>query len=440
MSVFGPIPLKAGFTSMGELAELMLKKRALQAEQPLQQAKAREANMMANLYAAASGLPMPQEQQPEPSILQKIMNMFHGNDEDQQQIKAQANQPMIQSMPQPMNQPYQLSPEDQQRSSQIQPGESLVVGQPNPNAGQMNRKQLVDAANQGTDFFQRRQEAQSQANAQQPQGISSGLPQTPQAKRARQILQGLGKWDETAEEKEAREIRTSASTEWTKSDIKQVEGWSNTIDANRQIEPNLQLMEDTLATPEAQRLFSHPEFFGWDLAYTKRFGSPEDVDIITKMNTAGKDLFTTVGAQFKGPFRKFEFNLLNEAFPTQNDTFAQKYSKLTTLKAMKGIITDSLTDASEIVRSSNGSISPNKALEMAMEKNNVEERMIKVRKEFDEKMKEATLRKKEFEKNHKEGIPNAPKFSSQEEFASWFKRQPLNIQKSYRSKVEKGEI
>jgi hypothetical protein len=262
---------------------------------------------------------------------------------------------------------------------------------------------------------------------------------TPEAKRARQILTALGKWEETPEEKEARETRTAATNEWTKSDIKQVEGWNKTIDANRQIESNLQLMEDKLATPEAQQLFSHPEFFGWDLAYAKKFGKPEDIDIITTMNTAGKDLFTTVGAQFKGPFRKFEFNLLNEAFPTQNDTFAQKYSKLMALKAMKGIATDSLTTASEIVRNSGGTVSPNKALEMSMKQNNVEYRMKQVKREFEEKMKDAVFKKKEFEKNHREGIAQPPPmFASKAEFITWFDRQPENIKKAYRKEVAEG--
>lgn len=438
MAVFGPIPLQAGFTSMGELADLMLKKRALQAEQPLQQAKANEANAMAKLVAMASGIPTATQQAPEPSMLQKIMGMFKGHDE---QPQAPANQSMSQGMPQLMNHPYQLSPEEQQRSAQMQPGDSMVVGQPNPNAGQMTRQQLVDRANQDSDFSHRNQGGQPQQapqpNAQQTSG--NGLPMTPEAVRARQILTGLGKWNETPEEKEARETRTAATTEWTKHDIKRIEDWDKIIDANKQLEPNFEILTDKLATPEAKALFNHPEFFGWDLAYAKKFGDEKSVDIITSMNTAIKDMFTSIGSQFKGPFRKFEFNLASEALPTQNDTFAQKYAKLMTLRSMKGVVSDTYAMAGDIVRDSKGKVSPNQALSMSMEKNQVADKMKKVKREFDEKMKDAIFQKKEYDRKNKAGIAQPPPiFDSRGQFITWFKRQPKHIQKAYRKELEAG--
>ncbi len=446
MAGFGDIPLKAGFTSMGELADLMLKKRAMEAEAPLQAAKANEANMMAQLYATAMGLPMPQKQQQEPSMIQKFMKMFQSGEEPQ----APANQSMGQRSPQGMNNSTdyvpnnQLTPQGQQNaSSQMQQNGLYVLRPEDIAADKMNRQQLVNEANKGTDFFQRSQGNQSQPQAQpgMQQAGPNGLPMTPQAKQARQILQAVGKWEETPEEKEAREIRTAGTTEWTKHDIKRIEDWDKIIDANKQLEPNFEILTDKLATPEAKALFNHPEFFGWDLAYAKKFGKPEDVDIITSMNTAIKDMFTSIGSQFKGPFRKFEFNLASEALPTQNDTFAQKYSKLMTLRAMKGVVTDTYSIAGDIVRDSKGTISPNKALEMAMsdKNNNVADRMKQIKRDFDTKMKDATFKKKEYERNLKNGVAMPPPvFDSHGQFVTWFNRQPKHIQQAYRKEIAAG--
>ncbi|HXR81369.1 MAG TPA: hypothetical protein VN763_10645, partial [Saprospiraceae bacterium] len=148
MAVFGPIPLQAGFTSMGELAELMMQKRKMEHEAPLQKAKANEANMMAQLYATAMGIPMPKEEKPEPSMIQKMINMFHGPGQDPQ---APANQPMGQSSPQGMN--YnpddKLTPEGQRNSqAAMQQNGSYVLRPEDIAADKMTRQQLVNRANQ----------------------------------------------------------------------------------------------------------------------------------------------------------------------------------------------------------------------------------------------------------------------------------------------------
>lgn len=374
MALLDQIPIKAGFTSMGELAELMLKKRALQAEQPLHLAKAREANMMANLYAAAAGLPMPQEQKPEPSMLQKFMNMFHSEDESQRQPQAPVNQIMSQGNSQPINKPYQLSPEEQQRSAQIQPGESLVVGQPNPNYGQMNRKQLVSAANQGTDFFQRSQENRSQENAPQPQAISSGLPQTPQAIAARSVLQHLGKWGEIPSEQEEREVRTDWRKGINKNTTELLGDWGKRISASREMLPILEHNQEIMSSPVMQEVFSHPEYFGADKVYLKKFSKdPTIVEGLSSLTTNVKSLYSIMGQDFKGAFRFYEKKLFDEATPNESDTFGQLIAKNNTLMAIRELIVKRTSLAKQIVEGSNGKISTEAAEEIAEKQINAKE-------------------------------------------------------------------
>ena len=262
MAGFGEIPIPKQFSSMGELAELLLKKRALKAEEPLQQAKAREANMMASLYAKAAGLPVPKEEKPEPSILQKIMAMFQGNGEEPQ---TQGNQAMGQGGPQ-----SQLTPEGQQNASAaMQQNGSYVLRPEDIAADKMNRQQLVNQDNQGTDFFQRMQGGQ-----QQPGGSPQGLPETPEAKQAREVLQHLDKWKETPSEQEAREVSTAWKKGVNKNTVDLLGDWGKRISASREMLPILEHNQEIMSSPAMQKIFSNPEYFGIDKAYAKKFSRP----------------------------------------------------------------------------------------------------------------------------------------------------------------------
>lgn len=402
MAGFGDIPLKAGFTSMGELADLMLKKRAMEAEAPLQAAKAKEANMMAQLYATAGGLHMPQEAKPEPSMLQKIMAMFHGQDQERQS-RMTANQSMDQGVSQKMNQPYQLTPEEQQRSANMKPGESFVVGQPNPNAGQMNRQQLVNEANQGTDFFQRNNQPNPTNPSSQNQSGTTpeGLPSTPEAEQAQEVLEHLGKWFPSLKQKEQSEIRTDWRKGINKNTIELLGDWGKTISASRQMLPILEHNQEIMSTPEMKEVFSHPEYLGYDKAYLKKFSkNPKIVEGLSALTTNVKSLYSTMGHDFKGAFRYYEKKLFDDATPNESDSFGQLIAKNNTMMAIRDLIVKRTSLAKQIVEGSNGQISPEAAETIAEKQINAKAVRQQIKDNFKKMQDEAEKQSKALNQTH----------------------------------------
>lgn len=135
----------------------------------------------------------------------------------------------------PENRPYQLTEEEQAKIEGLQPGESLQVGQ-----GQQPKREM-----------------------------------TQRQKQAKELLQALGVLKETPTEQQEREVSTDWQRKLGDVDIKQVENWNNTITASHQMVPALEHNQEILANPVVQDMYKRPEYFGYDLAYLKRFGTPE---------------------------------------------------------------------------------------------------------------------------------------------------------------------
>jgi len=101
MAVFGPIPLQAGFTSMGELADLMLKKRQIASDEALKKAQAGKASMETSMFNRILGLPEAPTQQPDQSMFQKLTGLFGNNESKNKppQNQAAQNMGMIDTLP-----------------------------------------------------------------------------------------------------------------------------------------------------------------------------------------------------------------------------------------------------------------------------------------------------------------------------------------------------
>lgn len=344
MAGFGDIPLKAGFTSMGELAELMLKKRALQAEAPLQQAKAREANMLANMYAVASGMPIPQEEKPEPSMLQKIMAMFHG----EEQPKAPANQSMGQGAPQGMNQPNNYNPENkltpegqQNASSALQQNGSYVLRPEDIAADKMNRQQLVDRANKDSDFLQRNQGVQTPSNApmqNQPNGSLGGLPNTPEAIRARDMLIARGLWKESPIEQEAREVRTSLAKEKNKSLVKKQDEIETTIENATDSKETLDAIEEIVTSPVYESMKQNPILMGKDMSWYKIQGNKGQQQLAGSLESTTGKVYADMAKNFKGQFRVGEQSLVKNMKVNPEDSMDVALGKLKALQGMNDLL------------------------------------------------------------------------------------------------------
>jgi hypothetical protein len=91
MAVTGPIPLQAGFTSMGELADLMLKKRQIASDEALKKAQATKTNRETSIFNQILGIPQENSQPPDQSMIQKFMGLF---DNQKSQDNQASNQPM----------------------------------------------------------------------------------------------------------------------------------------------------------------------------------------------------------------------------------------------------------------------------------------------------------------------------------------------------------
>lgn len=407
MAVFGQIPLQAGFTSMGELAELMLKKRTMEAEAPLHQAKAREANMMAELLARAGGFAVPQEEKPELSMIQKIMNIFKGHEE---QPQASANQSMGQASPEGMNQPNNYNPENKltpegQRnaSAAMQQNGSYILRPEDISADKMTRQQLVNEANQDSDFFQRNNQTNpTNPTAQnQPVAQPEGLPNTPEAIQAREVLQHLDKWKETPKEQQEREVATDWRKGINKNTIELVGDWGKKISASREMIPILEHNQEIMSTPVMKEVFSHPEYLGYDKKYLKKFSKdPTVIEGLNALGTNVKSLYSIMGSEFKGAFRFYEKQMFDEASPTESDSFGQLIAKNNTMMAIRDLITKRLSLAKQIVEGSNGQISPEAAESIAEKQINAKQVRQQIKDNFKKMQDDADKQAKALNQAH----------------------------------------
>lgn len=358
---------------------------------------AQKAQMIAHLFNIAYG----SGNQPSPQ----------GNDQSNMMPSFNGNQNTNQN-PNPNND-YQLTQNDQNSINNLQPGQAYTIppanpmGQNSPMSTQgMNRKDLVSRAKQDQSNFDQQYGAQHPNETQNmPQGNRQGNGH-PDRQQAKEILQAMGFIKETPSEMAKREVGTNYQKVQAGADADVTKDWNKTISAGHEIQPALEMIQDVAANPTFQEMYKNPEYFGRDLDWMKRFGTPEQQDLLTKAGTATKSIFQNMGQDFKGSFREFEYKLFQQAAPTDHDTLQQLISKTNTLKALKGVVTQRLTLADNIRRSSNGEISPANALEIADKQINSREMVKKIENEFKENEKQQLALKETKEKSEKSNAPS----------------------------------
>ncbi len=228
-------------------------------------------------------------------------------------------------------------------------------------------------------------------------GTNSGYGQTlsgghPSDRQSRSIekLRMVGIIKETPHEQEERETRTARAKEWAASDVKAAEGWNNTITAAHTSMPNLENIQDISANPVYQNMFKNPEYFGKDIQWLSRFGTPEEQKLINGFNTNVKDLYKSTAADFKGAFREFEKKLFDQAIPSSTDSIYAQQAKVNAIMGLRKVVSDRLTLAQNILRSSNGQITPAAALDIADKQINTKD----IVKQIESRFKESAERQK----------------------------------------------
>lgn len=263
---------------------------------------------------------------------------------------------------------YELSDVDRDRINNMQPGDTVVVGQD-----------------------------QGQPSSYQRSG-------NPSQNRAKEMLYALGMLKETPSEQAQREMQTAYQKELGASDVKTMEKWNDVITASHEILPVLQDIHEVSANPAFQKMYNNPQYFGYDLKLLKRFGTPEQQQLLARVGTNAKSIFQGMSQEFKGAFREFELNLFNKAAPDEvNDTLPQLVAKTQTLLALRNLASQRLTMAQNIVRSSGGRIAPANALAIADKEVNGKQ----IRNQIEQQFKQMELAQKEARQQAtKNVIPN----------------------------------
>lgn len=349
MAMFAPIPLPGNNDAFKDVMDYFEQLQNRKMKQPLISAQTKEATanaakaqMIASLIQTAfggGGLPGTGGQGG------GSPGMQGGGDSSGYAYDAQGNN--IKASPEEVARianggGYNPTPEEQSKIQGMQPGESLVLGQGQGGQG------LPDMS--------------SGAPTQPAPQVGAGGRQ----QAALGMLQALGILKETPQQQEEREKRTAYQKELGASDVKQIEKWNDIITSNSQITPVLENIQEAAANPTFQAMYKNPEYFGYDIAYLKRFGTDEQKDLLNSVGTNAKSIFQAMGQEFKGAFREFELNLFNKAAPDEiRDTLQGIVSKTNTMMALRNLMTKRLTLANNIVRQSGGQISPANALEIA---------------------------------------------------------------------------
>lgn len=247
--------------------------------------------------------------------------------------------------------------------------------------GQMSEQSnLTNSQSQGMSPYQ----SDQNFNTPIQTNFSSEQPLTRQQK-AIELGQMLGFFKETPSQQASREVKTAWSKELGATDAKQLDKWNEAISTSNEIEPVLQNIRDIAADPVFQSMYKNPEYFGYDLAWLKRFGTPEQQDMLARVGTNAKSIFSSLGQEFKGAFREFEYKLFKNATPDEvNDTLPQIIAKTNTLMALRDLSIKRLTLAQNIVRQSQGQISPASAMEIAKKQINGNDVTKRIESEFKE--------------------------------------------------------
>jgi hypothetical protein len=364
MAIFAPIPLpradnpqfKDVMDYFEQIKERKMKEPLMAAQAQEAQASAAKSNMIANLIRVAYG----------------------GGSGAGQSAATQGAQNLLgaQDIASPTPQAPQIAQSNQNpQAAQIGQIPASAASTNAPVLSSMGASPVASMQQTGAQIPQ--QNAQASPVLQQPEQPTGGQlhipgiglapsPANSDQQRAQSILYSLGILKETPAQEEAREERTNFQKALAGSNVKALDNWNDILTSNNKILPVLENIQDISSNPAFQAMYKNPEYFGYNLSYLKRFGTPEQQKLLTSLGTNAKSIFQAMGQEFKGAFREYELKLFNKAAPDEiNDTIQQIIAKTNTAMAIRTLISRRLSLAANIVASSSGRILPGAALEIA---------------------------------------------------------------------------
>lgn len=185
-------------------------------------------------------------------------------------------------------------------------------------------------------------------------------------KNAMDWLQRLGYINPTAQEKSDIDVKSAFNKEMSANDIKQNAKWNDVITASEEMQPVLDNIQKITANPVFQDMFKNPQYLGYDIKYLKRMGTPEQIKYLTELGTNAKSIYSALGQEFKGAFREFEKKIFDKvAVDEEHDTLPAMQAKINTLMQLRSLVSQRLSLADNIFRSSEGKISPSSSLKIA---------------------------------------------------------------------------
>jgi hypothetical protein len=326
----------------------------LKAQAQESKGKASQSQMFSNLIRMAMGEDINQSQQQSQNLYQNQppgQNYFSDNPA----INEAANS----------NPGYQLTENDKQGINNLQPGESYRI----PENQESDKKQ------------------QSPSNMQN---------QSPRQKIAMDWLQRFGHINPTVEEKSDIETKAAFNREMSSSDVKQNAKINEAIFSNEEITPVLEDIQKITANPEFQSMYKNPQYLGYDIKYLKKFGTPEQIKLLSSFGANTKSLYSHMSADFKGAFRDFERKIFDKAIPNEEtDTLPAMQAKVNTLLQLRSLMTQRLKLADQIFRSSKGAISQSSALQIAAKQIGSDKVAKEISDQYDKFEKEQSGLKKE---------------------------------------------
>lgn len=146
-------------------------------------------------------------------------------------------------------------------------------------------------------------------------------------------------------------------------DAKLIGSWGEQISSGHDIQSTLDRTKDIVTSPVMQSMKNNPVYFGRDIEYYKRFGTPEQQKMIGNLAATNKSMYTSMAQKFKGAFRAGEQSLFEQMLVDEKDTLPVMLGKMEAMDTLNQLMVKRLTLSDDLARN-HGKI-PSKALEMA---------------------------------------------------------------------------
>lgn len=157
--------------------------------------------------------------------------------------------------------------------------------------------------------------------------------------------------------------QTPLQEELTKQDAKQIGEFGTTLTGLYETQSSLNNLQHVVTDPVMQTMKNNPIYWGHDISYYKRAGSPEQQKILGYLIAYTKDLYASLSKKFKGAFRVGEQKLFNDMLVDEKDTVPTMLGKIEAMRTMNETMIARLSLADRLSRS--GMYSPNESLNKA---------------------------------------------------------------------------